>query len=117
MHDTPKMVKRSPTLLRQDEGTLSRHQRNSKNRLPHSCVKVTDASQPNNEDNNRFKKSMKQKNNAASNLKALKNYCADSEMTQMMSKLLGHQAAPEVDIDLFTGDPTKYHYFLSVFQE
>ena len=38
-------------------------------------------------------------------------------MAQMMSKLLRQQAAPEVDIDVFTGDPTKYHYFLLVFQE
>ena len=53
--------------------TLSIHQRNSKYSQPNSCMKVTDASQPNNEDNDRFKNSMKQKNNAASNLKALKN--------------------------------------------
>ena len=45
--------------------TLSIHQRNSKYSQPHSCMKVTDASQPNNEDNDRF--------NAASNLMALKN--------------------------------------------
>ena len=38
-------------------------------------------------------------------------------MAQMMSKLLRQQVAPEVDIDVFTGDPTKYHYFLLVFQE
>ena len=80
-------------------------------------MKVTDTSQPNNKDDDRVKKSMKQKNSPASNLKALKDDCADSEMAQMMSKLLRQQAAPEVDIDVFTGDPTKYHYFLAVFEE
>ena len=35
----------------------------------------------------------------------------------MMSKLLRQQAAPEVDFDVFTGDPTEYHYFLAVFEE
>ena len=34
-----------------------------------------------------------------------------------MSKLLRQQAAPEVDLDVFTGDPTKHHYFLAVFEE
>ena len=38
-------------------------------------------------------------------------------MAQMISKLLRQQAAPEVDIDVFTGEPTKYHYFLAVFEE
>ena len=33
-------------------------------------MKVTDASQPNNKDDHRVKKSMKQKNSSASNLKA-----------------------------------------------
>ena len=35
----------------------------------------------------------------------------------MMSKLLRQQGAPEVDIDVFTGNPTEYHYFLTVFDE
>ena len=100
-----------------DEVTLSRHQRNSKHSQPHSCMKVTDTSQPNNKGDDRVKKSMKQKNSAASNLRALKDDGADSEMAQMMSKLLRQQAAPEVDIDVFTGDPTEYHYFLVVFEE
>ena len=34
-----------------------------------------------------------------------------------MSKLLRQQAAPEVDIDVFTGNPTEYHYFLAAFDE
>ena len=35
----------------------------------------------------------------------------------MINKLLRQPAAPEVDIDAFTGDPTKCHYFLAVFKE
>ena len=100
-----------------DEVTLSRHQRNSKHSQPHSCMKVTDTSQPNNKGDDRVKKSMKQKNSAASNLRALKDDGADSEMAQMMSKLLRQQAASEVNIDVFTGDPNEYHYFLAVFEE
>ena len=101
----------------EDEGTLSRHQRSSKHSQPHSCMKVTDVSQSNSKNDDRVKKNMKQKNSVASNLKASKVDCADNEMAQMMSKLLKQQAAPEVDIDVFTGDPTKYHYFLAVFEE
>ena len=99
-----------------DRVTLTRHQRSSKHSQPHCCMKVTDVSQSNNKDD-RVKKSMKQKNSDVSNLKASKVDCADSEMALMMSKLLRQQAAPEVDIDVFTGDPTEYHYFLAVFEE
>ena len=80
--------------------TLSRHQRSSKHSQPHSCMKVTDVSQSNNKDDDKVKKSMMQKNIDARNLKASKVDCADSEMAQMMSKLLRQQAAPEVDIDV-----------------
>ena len=38
-------------------------------------------------------------------------------MVQLMNKLLRQQAAPEVHIDVFTVDPTEYHYFLAVFEE
>ena len=70
----------------------------------------------NNKDDDRIQKSMKQKNSAASNLKTSKKllYC---EMAQMMGKLLRQQAAPEVDIDAFIGDPTEYHYFLAVLEK
>ena len=100
-----------------DDMTLSSYQRSSKHSQPHSCMKVTDVSQSNNKDDDRIKKNMKQKNSDASNLKASKIDCADCEMAQMMSKLLRQKAAPEVDIDVFTGDPTKYHYFFAVFEE
>ena len=38
-------------------------------------------------------------------------------MVAMMSKLLRQQAAPDVDIDIFTGDPVDYHCFIAVFDE
>ena len=60
--------------------------------------------------------------NAASSYHASKQSCdtpskSESEMVQMMSELLRQQAAPEVDIDVFTGNPTEYHYFIAVFEE
>ena len=38
-------------------------------------------------------------------------------MMVMMSKLLRQQGAPDVDIDIFTGDPVDYHYFIAVFNK
>ena len=35
----------------------------------------------------------------------------------MMSILLRQQAPPNVDIDIFTGDPVDYHYFIAVFDK
>ena len=34
-----------------------------------------------------------------------------------MSKLLRQQPAPDVDIDIFSGDPFHYHYFITAFEE
>ena len=34
-----------------------------------------------------------------------------------MNKLLKQQTAPNVDIDVFIGDPVDYHYFIAVFEE
>ena len=39
------------------------------------------------------------------------------DMVEMISKLLRQQAAPEVNIDIFTGDPVDYHYFIALFDE
>ena len=39
------------------------------------------------------------------------------DMVTMMSKLLRQQAAPDIDIDIFTGDLVDYHYFIAVFDE
>ena len=35
----------------------------------------------------------------------------------MLFKLIQQQGAPEVDIDIFSGDPLEYHYFMEVFKE
>ena len=40
-----------------------------------------------------------------------------ADMAGMMSKLLRQQAAPNVDIDIFSGDTVDYHYFIAVFEE
>ena len=34
-----------------------------------------------------------------------------------MCDLFCHQSAPEVEIEIFRGDPLEYHRFLSVFRE
>ena len=38
------------------------------------------------------------------------------DMVAMMSKLLRQQAAPDIDISIFTGDSVDYHYFIAVFE-
>ena len=38
------------------------------------------------------------------------------EVIKMLWKLI-QQGAPEADIDTFSGDPPKYHYFMEVFKE
>ena len=35
----------------------------------------------------------------------------------MFYQLLKQQGAPEVDIDLFSGNPLKYRYFMEIFKE
>ena len=39
------------------------------------------------------------------------------EVSKMLCQLLKQQEAPEVDIDVFSGDPLKYHYFVEIFKE
>ena len=39
------------------------------------------------------------------------------DMVAMMSKLLKQQAIPDIDIDIFSGDPVDYHNFIVVFEE
>ena len=38
-------------------------------------------------------------------------------MVGMMSKLIRKQAAPDVDINIFSGDPADYHFVIAVFEE
>ena len=40
-----------------------------------------------------------------------------SEMIDVMLKLLDVQTAPEVDIDIFLGDPLQYNYFRASFRD
>ena len=35
----------------------------------------------------------------------------------MMCKLVNQQSAPEIDIDVFGGNPLEFHYFMAVFDE
>ena len=37
--------------------------------------------------------------------------------TGMMCKLLSQQSAPNVDIDIFDGNPLEFNYFMSIFEE
>ena len=39
------------------------------------------------------------------------------DMVGMMSKLIRQQTAPDVDINIFSGHPVDYHYFIAVFEE
>ena len=38
-------------------------------------------------------------------------------ITEMMCELLRQQLAPELDIDIFDGNPMDFHYFMAVFKE
>ena len=67
---------------------LSTYQGSIKYGLPHSLNNVTDAVKSNARDYDMVKKSTKKKNSAISKVD-----CADSEMAQVMSKLLRQYAA------------------------
>ena len=41
----------------------------------------------------------------------------DVNIAEMMCKLVNQQAAPEIDIDVFGGDPLEFHYFMAAFGE
>ena len=38
-------------------------------------------------------------------------------VTEMMCELLRQQAAPDLEIDIFDGNPMDFHYFTAVFKE
>ena len=38
-------------------------------------------------------------------------------VTEMMCELLRQQAAPDLEIDIFDGNPMDFHYFMAVFKE
>ena len=41
----------------------------------------------------------------------------DVNVAEMMCKLVNQQSAPEIDIDVFGGNPLEFHYFMAVFDE
>ena len=41
----------------------------------------------------------------------------DVNVAEMMCKLANQQSAPEIDIDVFGGNPLQFHYFMAVFDE
>ena len=40
-----------------------------------------------------------------------------SNVAEMMCKLVNQQSAPEIDTDVFDGNPLEFHYFMAVFDE
>ena len=38
-------------------------------------------------------------------------------ITETMCELLRQQAAPELEIDIFDGNPMDFHYFMAVFKQ
>ena len=41
----------------------------------------------------------------------------DDCISEMMCRLLKQQSAPEIEIDVFDGNPMEFHYFMAVFNE
>ena len=41
----------------------------------------------------------------------------DANVAEMMCKLLNQQSTPEIDKDVFGGNPLEFHYFMAVFDE
>ena len=41
----------------------------------------------------------------------------DANVAEMMCKLVNQQSAPEIDIDVFGGNPLEFHYFMAVCDE
>ena len=42
---------------------------------------------------------------------------ADEGVSKMMCQLLKQQSAPDIDIDIFRGNPIDFYYFMTVFNE
>ena len=41
----------------------------------------------------------------------------DDSVSEIMCRLLKQQSAPEIEIDVFGGNPVEFHYFMAVFRE
>ena len=41
----------------------------------------------------------------------------DDSISEMLCQLLKQQSAPEIEINVFDGNPMEFHYFMAVFKE
>ena len=41
----------------------------------------------------------------------------DTSVADMLCKMMKQQSAPEIDLDVFDGNPINFHYFMAVFRE
>ena len=61
-----------------------------------------------------LKEELRQKPNIKKNIPAV---AVDEGVSKMMCQLLKQQSAPDIDIDVFSGNPMDFHYFIAVFNE
>ena len=60
------------------------------------------------------KEELRQKPNIKKNVPAV---AVDEGVSKIMCKLLKKQSAPDFDIDVFSGNPMDFHYFMAAFNE
>ena len=41
----------------------------------------------------------------------------DTSVSDMLCKMMKQQSAPEININVFDGNPLNFHYFMAVFKE
>ena len=61
-----------------------------------------------------FKEELRQKPKIKKNVPAV---AVDEGVSKMMCQLLKQQSAPDIDMDVFSGNPMDFHYFMAVFNE
>ena len=60
------------------------------------------------------KEELRQKPNFKKNVPAV---AVDEGVSKMMCQLLKQRSAPDIDIDVFSGNPMDFHYFIAIFNE
>ena len=55
---------------------------------------------------------MKHQGNITINIQSM-----GQDVSEMLCKLVKQQEAPDVDFDVFDGNPLEYHYFMTLFHE
>ena len=60
------------------------------------------------------KEELRQKPNFKKNVPAV---AVDEDVSKMMCQLLKQRSAPDIDIDVFSGNPMDFHYFMAIFNE